>query len=323
VKDGNLALMPEPVRLVACPNAPWDGRVFAVIGNRRHWVPSADHLAQYGRTLADVVQVDSVELASFDHGGPMPRKWRSAPANSGDLREWMVSELSGCGLEFGAGSAPLPLPLDCEVKYADFLPLEEVRARKAKAATPDFVRLDYVMGIEDPYLVSDDSLEFVIASHVIEHVRNPLRAFREVYRKLRVGGRLVLIVPDKLRTFDRRRQLTSIEHLMLDYESPDPARDLEHYIEFFWNVYRIGDRTSRQRRHSRKFFERAYGITAPDIPTCIRRAVEVQADAHFHTWTHASFCRMVECSQTFAPWTSVWSHPGLPELGEFYFVLKK
>jgi SAM-dependent methyltransferase len=327
-KDGTLALMPEAFRLVACPAAPWDGRVFAVIGKRRHWVPSVEHLAQYGRSLAEVVQVDNEELTSLDHGGPMPRKWDppltdSAPATSHDLREWMVSRLFGRGLEFGAGSAPLPLPLDCDVKYADFLPPEEVRARKAKAATPDFVRLDYVMGIEDPYLVPDDSLDFVIASHVIEHVRNPLRALREVHGKLRAGGRLVLIVPDMQRTFDRRRPMTSLAHLILDFESPDPARDREHYIEFFWNVYRIGDRTSRQRKHSRKFFERAYGITAPDIATCIQKAVGLQADAHFHTWTHQSFCRMVEYSQKIAPWSEVWSHPGLPELGEFYFMLQK
>jgi SAM-dependent methyltransferase len=311
------------MRLIACPHAPWDGRVFAVVANRRHWVPSVEHLAQYGRTLAEVVQVDAEELAAIPHGGPVPRVWQSMPTGSHELREWIVSGLSGDGLEFGAGSAPLPLPLECRVKYADYLPPDEVRARKAKAATPDFVQLDYVMGIENPHLAPDDSLEFVIASHVIEHVRNPLLALREVHRKLRPGGRLVLIVPDKLRTFDRRRPLTTVEHLALDYQSPSPARDLENYIEFFWYVYRVGDRTSRQRKHSRKFFERAYGITGPDIDACIRRAVAVQADAHFHTWTDQSFSRMVEYSQTIAPWREAWSHPGAPELGEFYFTLTK
>jgi SAM-dependent methyltransferase len=318
--------MAPPFHLVACPDDPWNGRVFAVIGNRRHWVPSVDHLAQYGKSLADVTQLGRGELALLQPGGPVPRKWCSSdsiPQGSYDLREWIVSSLTGCGLEFGAGSAPLPVPLDCQVKYADYLPPEEVRARKAKAATADFVQLDYVMGIEDPHFATDASLDFVIASHVIEHVRNPLRALHEVHGKLKSGGRLVLIVPDMRRTFDRRRPCTSLDHLVLDYESPDRGRDLEHYVEFFWNVYRAGDRTSRQRKHARKFFERAYGITAPDIATCIQRAADMQADAHFHTWTYASFCHMIEYSRTIAPWSEVWSHQGAPELGEFYFTLQK
>jgi len=57
------------------------------------------------------------------------------------------------------------------------------------------------MGMEDMSAIPDASLDFVIACHVIEHLRNPLRAFEQVYRKLRSGGRYVLIVPEQRVTF--------------------------------------------------------------------------------------------------------------------------
>ena len=68
------------------------------------------------------------------------------------------------------------------------------------------------------------------------NLRNPLRAFEQVYRKLKPGGQYVLVVPDKHLTFDRDRAVTTLEHLVEDFEEPSAERDVPHYFEFFSKV---------------------------------------------------------------------------------------
>jgi SAM-dependent methyltransferase len=140
------------------------------------------------------VQATGEQIQRYDIGGPVPMRWqeeawRNPPRTTASvIREIARSRLQGHGIEFGPGTSPMPAPLDRTVQYADFLPEEGVRARKYEAAGDDFARLDYVMGLEDPHLIQDKSVDFVVAAHVIEHVRNPLRAFEAVYRKLKAGG---------------------------------------------------------------------------------------------------------------------------------------
>ena len=49
------------------------------------------------------------------------------------------------------------------------------------------------------------SQDFVIASHIIEHLANPLAMLVDIYRVLKPQGLLVLILPDRHATFDRER----------------------------------------------------------------------------------------------------------------------
>lgn len=79
--------------------------------------------------------------------------------------------------------------------------------------------------------ISAESYDFVLASHVLEHVANPLRALAEWKRVLRPGGALLVIVPDHRTTFDCRRRPTSFEHIAADFEGNTPEDDLAHVEE--------------------------------------------------------------------------------------------
>ncbi len=64
--------------------------------------------------------------------------WDAPPRTSpGVLREIACSRLHGRGIEFGPGTSPMPIPLDSEVQFADFLPDHDVIARKSEAAGND------------------------------------------------------------------------------------------------------------------------------------------------------------------------------------------
>lgn len=66
--------------------------------------------------------------------------------------------------------------------------------------------------------IDDKSLDFVISSHCIEHLANPIGALLEWKRILSDNGLLILVIPDKERTFDHKRPVTTISHLIDDYQ---------------------------------------------------------------------------------------------------------
>ena len=95
---------------------------------------------------------------------------------------------------------------------------------------PRFGR-NYTAEACDLSAISSETYDFVLASHVLEHVANPLRALLEWKRVLKVGGALLVIVPDKRASFDHRRPYTSFEHLESDLKSNISEADLTHLEE--------------------------------------------------------------------------------------------
>ena len=75
------------------------------------------------------------------------------------------------------------------------------------------------------------SYDFVLSSHMLEHTANPLRALAEWRRRLRPGGALVLVLPHRDGTFDHRRPLTTLQHLIEDYERNTGEDDATHVGE--------------------------------------------------------------------------------------------
>lgn len=78
---------------------------------------------------------------------------------------------------------------------------------------------------------ADASYDFALTAHAIEHTANPLRALAELRRVLRPGGALVIVLPDKRRTFDHRRPVTTLEHLRRDDAEGVGEDDLTHLPE--------------------------------------------------------------------------------------------
>jgi SAM-dependent methyltransferase len=79
--------------------------------------------------------------------------------------------------------------------------------------------------------VSDSSYDFVLSSHNLEHLANPIKVLREWQRVLRPDGALVLVLPYYRETFDHRRKPTSVDHMFHDYEENTGEDDLKHLSE--------------------------------------------------------------------------------------------
>jgi len=73
--------------------------------------------------------------------------------------------------------------------------------------------------------------DFLLSSHTIEHLANPLGALEEWQRVLTPDATLILIVPHRQGTFDHRRPVTTLAHLIDDYNRKTGEDDMTHYDE--------------------------------------------------------------------------------------------
>jgi SAM-dependent methyltransferase len=73
--------------------------------------------------------------------------------------------------------------------------------------------------------------DFVLSSHMLEHTANPILALSEWRRLLKDDGTLVLVLPDKRHTFDHHRPVTTMEHLVADFNARMTEDDLTHVPE--------------------------------------------------------------------------------------------
>src|ERR1022692_2175401 len=97
--------------------------------------------------------------------------------------------LCGNGVEFGAGASPFPLGKNCQIRYADRNTRDQLQEREYFGAA-NLVLQNMTSDMESMEGIPFESLDFIIASHVIEHTSNPLLALRSSYQRLRRGGRL-------------------------------------------------------------------------------------------------------------------------------------
>lgn len=83
----------------------------------------------------------------------------------------------------------------------------------------------------DLSFVPPASCDFILASHTLEHMANPLRALAEWGRVLKEQGAMALVFPHKEGTFDHRRPVTALEHLIEDFLQQTTEADLTHLDE--------------------------------------------------------------------------------------------
>jgi SAM-dependent methyltransferase len=91
--------------------------------------------------------------------------------------------------------------------------------------------LQYIHNATDLASITDGSYDFLLASHILEHVANPLRALQEFHRVLKPNGTMIVVVPTRVHTFDHRRPLTTFAHLEADLAANTDESDMTHLDE--------------------------------------------------------------------------------------------
>jgi glycosyltransferase involved in cell wall biosynthesis/SAM-dependent methyltransferase len=161
----------------------------------------------------EIAEIGGLEWKEF-----VPKPATDKPQEPGVFREHALAHqlLDGLsGLEIGA-AAHNPFGLRTRnIALPDANEFYEEYSRQ-EIVVP--ARVD-IRASADAIPVADRSEDFIISSHVVEHLPNPIAAFIEWDRILRDGGYVFMIVPLKgALPADESRELTSLSHFLEDYE---------------------------------------------------------------------------------------------------------
>jgi SAM-dependent methyltransferase len=184
----------------------------------------------------------------------------------------------GFGLEIGAVNCPFDV--DAEVAYLDQVPLSVLLERhKDDPNVTDAIPLTFVAPSIPYSFLADGALDFVIASHVLEHVACPGAALREFARVVKPSGIVYCVVPHKDYCFDAHRPVTSLKHLAAEFLADIHEISFDHYLDTYFDGIDIA------------------AVAPEDAKSLVARARishAGQLDFHVHTFTDSSFFEFLD-----------------------------
>jgi glycosyltransferase involved in cell wall biosynthesis len=193
--------------------------------------------------------------------------------------------LTGVGIEVGALHNPLPIPNNVDVRYVDRMDKPGLYEHYPELLPYSLVDVDFVDNGETLLSFEDNSQDFIIANHFLEHCEDPIATLKSFSRVLRTGGVVYLALPDMRATFDINRQRTTLEHLIKDHrEGPENSR-FGHYVEWAEFVD--------------PHFGRIYD-TREEIECRANELMKQSYSIHYHVWLPEdvvemmSYCKEVE-----------------------------
>lgn len=97
-----------------------------------------------------------------------------------------------------------------------------------KKTIPGFV---YNADVTNLSIFKNESYDFVFASHILEHLVNPLQALKEITRILKPNGNCILVLPWKNNTADHKRNVTPFSELLDHYNNNRDETDVRDHLD--------------------------------------------------------------------------------------------
>ncbi len=178
------------------------------------------------------------------------------------------SYLNGKGIEIGALHQPLKINKNIDIKYVDRMTKENLRKHYPELVHEQLVTVDIIDDGEKLTNILDDSLDFIICNHMLEHCENPIGTLQNFVKKLNHRGRVYLSIPDKRYCFDKDRPLTTFEHLLADYHDEGENSREKHFYEWVQFV----NKTPKE-----------------EMEKQIKKLMDMNYSIHYHVWDINTF----------------------------------
>ncbi len=156
-----------------------------------------------------------------------------------DLKKaFAIADPSGKGLEIGPSHNPIAPKRDgYDVEIVDHLNQDQLREKYADQGvdTSKIEPVDFVWNGEplDQLIGKKSYYDWIVASHLMEHVPNPISMLQQCHEILKPSGVLSLVIPDKRYCFDYFRPISSTGDLLDAYEQsrtrPSRGQMFDHF----------------------------------------------------------------------------------------------
>ena len=181
-------------------------------------------------------------------------------------------DLQGQGIEIGALHHPLVVPKDVKVLYVDRMSVADLRKQYPELNDLPLIEADILANGEDLETIADNTQDFVIANHFIEHCQDTIGTIENMLRVLKPGGILYSAIPDKRGSFDIDRDVTSIEHMWRDHIESPAGSKREHFESWVRYVGHYQDNV--------------------EVANQVDRLIEMDYSIHYHVFTQESWLEL-------------------------------
>ena len=243
--------------------------------------------------------------------------------------ESMIDLRSQRGLEVGPFDRPFFTKQQTNVKFLDYRTTGQLRnfASISPGHSPDFVEeLDYVVpGSGDWSEIPDGSFDWILSAHALEHSPNLIGFLNTMAQKLKTGGLIISLLPDKRATFDAYRPVTSLGRVIEDYLLDTKSSRIQSVFDATFNGCSLSIPQARSvsvqaddlLMHNNKNFA--------DAIQAARRAQHEYTDSHNYVFTSEMFHDQMTqiCLAKLIPCTCVMHIPTRRNHMSFLNVLKK
>ncbi len=184
--------------------------------------------------------------------------------------------LKGYGIEIGALFRPI-INSRSKVKYVDLFPRETLKKKYPELKLFGLVKVDIIDNGEHLTSIENSSVDFIVASHMIEHCKDVISTIKNHMSKLKQDGILFYVIPDKRNVTamvpDFRRELTPLKHFVDEYSNKTASTSIAHYDDYYRALHNLSKKENIAER--------------------LKDFIQQSPSIHFHTFVPESFTNLI------------------------------